>query len=148
MFPRFCAANPLAVMFALLLSGCEKGPQLPTCYPVSGRVLIDGAPAVRAAVAFHPLSPQADGKLYGGSTFTDDDGVFRMTTFTAGDGVPSGEYAVTIVANWVSRNGQDVGVSDQLGGQYAKPEKSTLKVTVQEKPVEIEPYELQKKSSK
>jgi hypothetical protein len=62
--------------------------------------------------------------------------------FSAGDGVPAGDYVVTIVANWISRDGQDVGVPDLLGGQYANPEKSPLKVTVEQLPVTLEPYEL------
>ncbi len=138
-------AAPLAVALCLSLAGCgEKGPELPKCYPVSGKVLVDGAPAVRALVGFHPKAPQFNGEKYGGSTFTDDDGVFRMTTFSAGDGVPAGEYAVTIVANWISKGGQDVGVPDLLGGEYATPEVSTLKVTVQEEPLDLKPFELTK----
>lgn len=140
------AAGLLPVVLGLVLSGCGGGPELPTCYPVSGRVLVDGTPVVRAVVRFHPQAPQPDGKTYGGSTFTDDDGAFRLTTFTAGDGVPAGEYVVTISAKWESRHGQDVGVPDLFGGKYATPEKSTLKVTVADKPVELEPYDFPKAS--
>lgn len=144
---RFQAtAGLLSVVLGFVISGCGGGPELPTCYPVSGRVLVDGTPAVRAVVSFHPQAPHPDGKTYGGSTFTDDDGAFRLTTFTAGDGVPAGEYVVTISAKWESRNGQDVGVPDLFGGKYATPEKSTLKVTVADKPVELEPYDFPKAS--
>lgn len=132
---------------ASALSGCgaEKGSDLPRCYPVSGQVLIDGQPAVRAMVSFHSQTPCPDGKAYGGQTFTDDEGRFRMTTFAAGDGVPSGDYAVTVVATWISKDGQDVGVPDLLKGQYANPEKSPLKVQVEKSPLELKPFELKAK---
>ncbi|WP_459556677.1 transthyretin-like family protein [Lacunimicrobium album] len=133
-------------LFVAFVSGCEDpGPQLPRCIPVSGQVLIDGAPAVRSVVALHPSSPYADGKTYVGQTFTDDNGQFKMTTFNYGDGVPAGDYTVTIVAEWVSKNGQDVGVKDLLGGVYATPEKSPLKLKVESKPIVLEPYNLKKK---
>lgn len=139
-------ASLLAAVLGLIVSGCDQGPQLPTCYPVSGRVLVGGKPVVRAVVSFHAQAPQPDGKTYNGSTFTDDNGAFRLTTFTAGDGVPAGDYVVTISAKWESRNGQDVGVPDLFGGKYASQEKSTLKVTVEEKPLELEPYDFPKAS--
>lgn len=127
--------------------GCGKGgPQLPKCYPVSGKVLVNGKPAARAIVGFHPQAAQPDGKKYGGSTFTNDDGSFRMTTFTAGDGVPAGDYVITIESTWIQKDGQDVGVPDQLKGEYAQPEKSTLKVTVTNKAVTLDPYDLTPKS--
>lgn len=140
------ATGLLSVVLGLLLCGCGGGPELPICYPVSGRVLVNGKPVVRAMVSFHPHVPQPNGKTYGGSTFTDDDGAFRLTTFTAGDGVPAGEYVVTISAKWESRNGLDVGVPDLFGGKYSTPAKSPLKVTVVDKPVELEPYDFPESS--
>lgn len=123
--------------------GCgNASSNLPTCYPVSGKVLIDGKPAVRATVVFHPQAPWDDGKLYGGQTLTGDNGDFRLTTFSAGDGVPTGEYIVTIIAPWVSKNGQDVAVPDLLNQRYATPDKSPLKVQVEQSPLELPPFEL------
>jgi hypothetical protein len=129
----------LLLLWGLCIAvGCsaEQGPKNPKCYPVSGRVLVDGKPAVRAVVSFHPTAPQEDGKISVGQTMTDDDGKFRMTTFSAGDGAPKGDYIVTIVASWVVKEGHDVPVPDLLKGEYATKEKSTLKATVGEVPVE------------
>ncbi len=80
--------------------------------------------------AFYATSPQADGKTYNASTFTDDNGEFHLTTFSAGDGAPAGGYTVTILVNWVSKDGQDVPVKDLLKGQYSDAKTSTLKATV------------------
>lgn len=139
----------LAAMLGILFSsGCgEPETQFPKCYPVSGSVRINGEAAVRALVSFHPLTPQEGGEKHVGQTTTDDNGDFQMTTFSAGDGVPPGEYVVTIVANWISRDDQDVGVDDLLGGKYSTPEKSTLKVTVEDEPLELDPFDLQKSSN-
>ncbi|AMV25708.1 hypothetical protein VT84_15025 [Gemmata sp. SH-PL17] len=128
------AGRWIVVGFVLaLLTGCggnEK--EWPKRYPVSGQVHVDGKPAVRATVAFHPLAPHSDGKSYAPSTFTDETGAFKLTTVEAGDGAPAGEYTVTVVANYVVRDGQDVPVPDLLRGQFADPKKSSLKVTVRE----------------
>jgi hypothetical protein len=124
-----------------LLVGCG-GDGRPACHPVTGKVLVDGKPAVRAVVAFHPLAPQADGQSYGPSTITGDDGGFRLTTFDAGDGAPAGEYAVTVVATYVVKGGQDVAVSDLLGGRYADPKTTPLKVTVKEGDNVLQPFDL------
>lgn len=140
---RFVVAGWFAASLGVLvLAGCsETKPELPKCYPVSGQVIIDGTPAVRALVSFHPESPQADGKKYVGQTTTGDHGEFAMTTFAAGDGAPSGNYVVTIAANWVSKDGQDIAVPDLLKGEYADPATSPLKVTVAEEPLILEPYD-------
>lgn len=122
--------------------GCSSAPQFPKCYPVTGKVLIDGQPAVRATVAFHPQSPQADGKSVGSSTFTDDNGEFKLTTFEAGDGAQPGEYAVTIVANFKVEGGQDVSVPDLLQGRYADAKTTPLAVVVKEEPNVVPPFEL------
>lgn len=131
----------LAIAFALFAPGCGGGSDWPVCYPVTGKVLVDGQPAVRASIAFHPLAPSADGKSYGASTFTDDQGAFRLTTFEAGDGAPPGDYRVTIVANFAVQDGQDVPVPDLLGGRYSDAAASELKVTVREGDNAIPPFE-------
>jgi len=140
---RITAGVASGLLLCALLAGCgNKGPEWPRRYPVSGTVLVDGRPAVRAAVTFHPAAPHADGKTYAPSTFTDDAGAFKLTTVEVGDGAPAGEYVVTIVANYVVKDGQDVPVPDALKGQYADPKKSQLKVTVREGDNVLPPFDL------
>jgi len=129
-----------------VVCGCGKpASDLPVCYPVSGTVLVDGTPAVRAVVCFYPVSPQHGGQEYVGQTLTDDNGEFRMTTFSSGDGALKGEYVVTVVAPWEIRRSQDVAVPDLLNGLFASREKSPLKVTVDEQPLALEPFDLKSK---
>jgi hypothetical protein len=139
---RSAAGVACGIAICALLVGCGGDKGWPKRYPVSGKVLVDGKPAVRATVKFNPSGPHADGKLYAPSTFTDDDGSFRMTTFEAGDGAPAGEYTVTVVANYAVKDGQDVPVPDLLGGRYSDPKKTPLKVTVREEDNALAPFDL------
>lgn len=128
----------------VVLCGCAKEPVKvrPATFPVSGSLLIDGTPAVRAAITFHRTTPAADGKVYGPSAHTDDNGSFRITTFTAYDGAPPGEYKVTITAPWISKEGQDVEVPDLLRGKYADSKTTPLTVVVAERENELEQFDL------
>jgi serine/threonine-protein phosphatase CPPED1 len=105
----------------------EKGvvrKQKPT-YPVSGRVTGGGEPAVGATVALHSYDVEkktyarlADGR-------TDDVGRFQLTTYYRFDGVPAGDYTVTL--------------SGGAGGnvvpeRYGTPARSLLRVSIRETP--------------
>lgn len=128
-----CGARSVCLLLALsLLLGCAETNDWPKRYPVSGKVTVDGKPVVRAMVVFHPVSPRPDGKKIASSTFTNDDGTFQLTTYDAGDGAPPGEYKVTIVANFVVKNGEEVSTPDLLKGRYQNPNTTKLTATVRE----------------
>jgi hypothetical protein len=62
-------------------------------YPVSATVTFEGKPAAGAFVTLRgtgkePRQPYADG-------YVEADGTLRLSTYTAYDGVPAGEYAIT-----------------------------------------------------
>jgi hypothetical protein len=85
-----------------------------------------------------PATPQA---------VTDKNGEFQITSYLTNDGAPEGEYVVTI--EWRERSGvmktEFEGV-DQLGGAYAKVEKTRglpgFVVKVERQPLELPPFEL------
>lgn len=139
-------ARPVALLAGLVLPlACAKTPPKPdrlATHPVSGSLLIDGVPALRAAITFHRTTPWPDGKACGPSAMTDDNGSFRMTTFRVYDGVPVGEYKVTIVAEYVDKGGADVSVPDLLKGKYSDREKTPLSVTVREGENELDQFDL------
>jgi len=60
---------------------------------ILGIVTLDGKPLGGAMVTFFPLAD--NGRSASG--VSGSDGVFRLTTFTAGDGTLPGEYRVTVV---------------------------------------------------
>jgi hypothetical protein len=63
-------------------------------HPVSGKATFDGKPIPGAFVVFQgvgkePRQPRADG-------YVEADGTLQLSTYTAFDGVPVGEYAITV----------------------------------------------------
>ncbi len=86
----------LAALAVLVTMGCHKADadRVPVV-PVAGAVVFDGKPTPGALVVFHPAqgdqspTPPAQGTVR-------DDGTFELTTYTANDGAPPGEYKVTI----------------------------------------------------
>jgi hypothetical protein len=97
---------------------------------VRGKVYFEGSPAPNALVTFYLMNP-ADKKL----TRTADgmveaDGSFLLSTYAANDGVPVGEYAVSVV--WwdplVDENGKPG--PNLLPAHYATPEASGLRAQI------------------
>jgi hypothetical protein len=130
---RACIAAwvlPALVLFLVLLPvACGKRSPVPV-YPVQGEVFVRGQPAAGAEVLFHPLSKEKDARP--ASATVEADGSFRLTTFSAHDGAPVGEYAVTITWRESTREeGETRYGPDRLRYRFSNPATSGLKVTVQ-----------------
>ncbi len=115
----------LVCVLAAGLAGCggDGRPAHAPAVPVSGRVTVNGQPAAGALVVFHAT---ARGLEAGPSPFatTAADGSYRLTFYTADEGAPEGEYAVTVVWNVKAKEakfaiGDGGGTADKLGGRYA-----------------------------
>lgn len=66
-------------------------------HPVTGVVYIDGAPAANATVSFYLKDAGAKkGPRFTGDGLIEGDGSFRVSSYTAYDGLPAGEYLVTV----------------------------------------------------
>ena len=72
------------------LVGCGDG--RPSRSPVSGLIKIDGAPLKEGSIGFKPV---AGGRAARGRI---EAGRYTVTTYTKGDGLPDGEYFVTVEA--------------------------------------------------
>lgn len=109
-------------------SGCGK--EKPKPYPVSGQVSYRKVPLKEAVVTFHPKPGQPPGHPI--SATTDAEGKFQLTTTTANDGAPAGEYMVTIVLREKRRDGDEEvrNGKNLLPDKYADPEKSGITVVV------------------
>ncbi|WP_020472711.1 hypothetical protein [Zavarzinella formosa] len=114
----------LTIVAALTSSGCGGGGK-PKTYPVKTVVLVNGAPATGASITLHPEAGEwktqfrnrPAGKVA-------DDGTVKFSTFSPQDGVPAGEYVVTI--HWPAG-----GDRDALHGEHQSPERpNPLKLTV------------------
>lgn len=130
------AALPLVVIL-WCAAGCgQKGPVL---YPVTGKVTgADGKPLEHATVVFHPVGA-TDPDAVKPHAKVGPDGAFTLTTHTAGDGAPAGEYRVT-VQQWLSSGKGDEPPVNRLPEKYAKPDQSGLTATVNAGPTELTPF--------
>src|SRR5262249_20243811 len=132
------AASRTAVALTMLALACDPGPpagQLPV-HPVEGIVRFQGKPLAGALVSFRPV----DEAKFGDSTprptgQTDQDGRFRLMTYSAGDGAPAGSYLVTIAGQARSQDEPPslldakriVTKTDVLRGRFLDPKTSGLK---------------------
>lgn len=118
------------------IAGCAPAttPKLDT-YPVSGQVMVNGQPAVRAEVRMRPTKPLLDPlnrsvEPYG---IVEADGMFRISTYRDKDGAPPGEYAITIVWPTITVDGgEEVFGPDRLNGRFGNPLSPVTMFTVQE----------------
>ncbi len=123
------------VLAAVLLAVCgdQTPDDRPATVPVSGKVTLDGQPVAGATVIF----VNTEQAMSGGSTGsyssvgkTDENGVYRLTTFESGDGAVPGTYAVTITKYATAASGtssgsggSETGEGESLdGSSYVPPE--------------------------
>ena len=129
--------RPAVLLAALIAAGCGKSG--PTLYPVTGKVTgADGKPLEHATVVFHPVGA-ADPDAIKPRGKVGPDGTFTLTTHTAGDGAPPGEYKVT-VERWLSSGKGDEPPVNRLPEKYSKPDQSGLTATVGSGPTELTPF--------
>jgi hypothetical protein len=126
-YPGACLAF---VGLSLVLSGCTQNTKIPT-YPVEGEVFVAGKPAAGATIVFYPKGENTPPVCP--NTVVEPNGSFRLTSFTALDGAPEGEYVVTVTwAPTVQRDGETYLTGpDKLRGRYANRTTTTLRATVQ-----------------
>jgi len=126
-----------AVAMLVSLTGCggETGPKK---HPVTGRVDVNGNPALYVRVQFLHADQSLPGNLKMPVGMTDDSGVFHLSTTGDKDGAVEGDY--TVVFEWMSAN--DLGAFDKFGGKFSNAKTSTFKVKVEAKRNELAPFEL------
>ena len=93
--------------------------------PAQGKVLFDGQPVAGAQVVLLSLSkgPSAD-------AVTGADGSFILSTYTANDGAPAGEYAVTLVWRKPLYDAAGKPGKNLLPARYAQKATSPLKAVI------------------
>ncbi|MHB8970724.1 MAG: hypothetical protein ACYC3X_07585 [Pirellulaceae bacterium] len=135
----------LAALTVLVTMGCHKAAadRVPVV-PVAGAVVLDGKPTPGTLVVFHPAqgaqspTPPAQGTVR-------DDGTFELTTYTANDGAPPGEYKVTIEWHQMINDNGDVKVGPNvLPDRYSKPKSTDLIVRVAEGPNRLAPLQVKR----
>ena len=115
--------------------GCDKRPNLPPQYPVSGTITLDGKPLSGAGIMF---LPRGETRGTGAFAMTDGVGKYSLKTDYGGPGAPDGEYAVTI-SKVVNRDGTpyvpnpnaaEAGERETLPSTYSDSMKTVLTANV------------------
>ena len=126
------------------LAGCGPDYNHMPVFPVSGSLFVANKPAAGAMVTFHPADKLNDPRAQRSFATVEEDGSFHMTTYFPADGVPPGEYVVTL--NWPGELPPTAHPTelppDRLRGRYFSPSKPYTRVTVEEKPNELEPFRI------
>lgn len=134
------------VCLLFLLSGCSGRPSdWKETVPVTGVVYVDGKPAEGVQVIFHPDGGMDKEQPTETKAMSDKEGNFAASTYELADGAPLGSYTLTI--EWPKLNTISMTFDgDQLGGKYAKVEKSEWKINVESgKPIDLGQIDLKSK---
>lgn len=159
--PKYCF---ILCCLALALSGAcrraDRPADLPKLYPCEIVVLSEGKPFPGVKVSFYKSDPAFK---WGIGAFTDETGTAKMRTHGKYDGVPEGEYLVTITKEErdkidVLRNEAGeiismgstramVGVYSYVDPQFTEQETTSLKINVEKKKTKQE-FEVGKNEKK
>jgi hypothetical protein len=108
--------------------GCGDGLNRKAVFPVTGRILVDGEPVDQLAIKCFSTGGIDKEDPTISSTFTDAQGNFKISTYEEGDGVPEGEYILTV--RWGQLNAFSMSYDgDKFDGKYDQ-ENSNIKFTV------------------
>jgi hypothetical protein len=130
----------LTAALALACAACTSPSGI---YPVSGKVMYQGAPAAGAAVFFHRRGADSMSEhLVMG--IVQEDGCFELVCGSLGKGALPGEYDVLI--EWKRVTGQTKGGPqhgpDRLKGRYADQKRPLLHATVDARATQLPTFEL------
>lgn len=134
-FPAFPALPAsawllLALAAGAACAGCGGNVDRVETYPASGQVLWEGQPLQGALVVLHPQHA-ADAQALPARAETDEQGRFVLGTYDAEDGVPAGEYRVTVHWHQLQQDGESSEPGpDVVPRQYSDPAQTELKVRI------------------
>jgi hypothetical protein len=135
----------LSILFVAGCGGSSEAPTGLTLYPVKGKVLLeDGKPLTAGRVVFVATNGNIapNGPIGAGGEFT-------LSSGSAGEGAPAGEYKVRIEPE-ITGGGQakaKKGAKLPFGMHYTDEDSSGLKATVKPEPNDLPPFKLSAKES-
>ena len=115
------------IILIFLLTGCIRSEYPNETYPVSGRIqTIDGTPARDVRVTLHSEKLISEGDPFRPSGMTDDQGIFKLTTYETHDGAPAGNYAITFRWAPPQKSLLDPIPKDKFDNRFAMPTENSL----------------------
>jgi hypothetical protein len=147
-------SKPASVVMTLTLltaslacCSCSGSKEEDPVFPVQGKVRFQGKPASGAVVVLHPLNRSKPAQGFPRAV-VEEDGSFAVTTFTAKDGAPAGDYAVSITWDRTSvkvqgQKGHARKIPTNFPLKYADPKTSGFVVHIQEGSNELRPFDIE-----
>lgn len=128
------ASHAGLLLVACAVLGCGAASTRKAVYPVTGKVLFQSNPVKGGSLTFHPQEEVENPRATRSLTTVEADGTYTMTTYTTRDGVPAGEYVVTLYWPGKVPPGSPIGEvgPDLLQGKYSNPKTSPLRASVKE----------------
>ena len=115
------------IILISLLTGCVRSEYPNETYPVSGKIqTIDGTPARDVRVTLHSEKLISEGDPFRPSGMTDDQGIFKLTTYETHDGAPAGNYAITFRWAPPQKSLLDPIPKDKFDNRFAMPTEDSL----------------------
>lgn len=101
--------------------------------PATGKITVDGKPPGSGIqIQCHPAAGLDAEHPTISSTECDAEGNFAISTYTAGDGLPAGEYTLTFTWQEFNVISRSYAGEDKLNGRYSDPATSQIKLSVKE----------------
>jgi len=118
--------------------GGPYGPPRKETFSVKGRFTVDGQPPGESLqVECHNKAGIDEKMPYVSQALTEPDGSFEISTYDKGDGMPAGDYVLTVTWKQFNAMSMSFGGEDKLKGRYEDPEKSEITVSVKDKSVDL-----------
>lgn len=129
----------LGIGMACFAVGC--GESLPPVYPVNAVVRMDGEPFGPCSILLTPVATSGPGGRSSAGA-VDQTGKVNFTTFKVGDGVPAGEYKVTV------RSALTAAPPKPIPSTYQSDAKTPLRATVSASGANEVAFDLESKGGK
>ena len=128
----------------LLLAGCGTSSDRIETHPARGQVLWEGKPLAGALVVLHPQTTSSPAPLPGRAE-TDAQGNFILGTYDSEDGVPAGDYVITVHWHQLAQDGGSFEPGpDVVPAKYSDPIQTELKFSVAAGENQIPPLNLRR----
>lgn len=133
----------LGIVIMASAVGCGKGLEpWEVTQPVVGAITYKGKSISDAELAFFPLEPSYP-ETVRPKAKSGDDGKFAVWTYQKGDGIPPGDYKVTVVRHPLAvSQGTIVAKPNDLPAKYSKKDTTDLKVQIEPGKHELPTLEL------
>lgn len=143
--PLTIVASTVAIVVLLVLTGCGgSGPPRSATNPTTGSITYQGQPIGGAFLALHPKAGAA-ADVPTATAVVQPNGTFAVTTYDTGDGVPEGDYVVTVQWRKATKSGGEfVPGPNLLPAKYSRPESSDVVVHVASGTNELPPIVLRR----